>query len=161
VGRRVGFFARPARRTISIKSATSASYSALTSGTASSRPASLWCAGNRVTVLGWVGTLLCIGTALGTFARNLGELSAIQDVGGLALTGLGGALVPLAVLPAWVHHVAEFSPGYWGVHSMRWALDGNAGGVLFAEFVLGCFAIAAIAAAAWRIRRGWQRGQVM
>ncbi len=114
-----------------------------------------------VAVLGWVVTLLCLGTALGTFARNLGELSAIQDVGGLVLTGLGGALVPLAVLPAWVHQVAEFSPGYWGVQSMRWALDGNARCVFFAEFVLGCFAIAAIAAAAWRIRRGWQRGQVM
>jgi ABC-2 type transport system permease protein len=113
------------------------------------------------TVLGWVMTLLCLGMALGTCARNLGELAAIQDVGGLALTGLGGAIVPLAVLPAWVHEVAEFSPGYWGVQSMRWALDGNAGGVFFAEFVLACFAGAATAAAALRIRRGWQRGQVI
>lgn len=113
------------------------------------------------TVIGWVVTLLCLGMALGTYARNLGELSAIQDVGGLALTGLGGALVPLAVLPAWVHGVAVFSPGYWGVQSMRWALDGNAGGVLVAEVVLAGFAAGATGAAAWRIRRGWQRGQVI
>lgn len=112
-------------------------------------------------VFGWVVTLLCLGMMLGTYARNLGELSAIQDIGGLALTGLGGALVPLAVLPAWVHQVAVFSPGYWGVQSMRWALDGNAGGVLVGELVLGGFAAAATGAAAWRIRRGWQRGQVI
>jgi ABC-2 type transport system permease protein len=99
--------------------------------------------------------------ALGAFARNLGELSAVQDVGGIALTGLGGALVPLAVLPAWVHLVAVFSPGYWGVESMRWALAGNAGGVLHAEGVLASFAAVAVAAPVWRVRRGWPRVQVI
>ncbi len=114
-----------------------------------------------VALLVWVTTLLSLGMALGTFARNLGELSAVQDIGGIALTGLGGALVPLAVLPVWVHHVAVFSPGYWGVQSMRWALAGNAGGVLLAGLVLAGVSVAALAAAAWRVRRGWQRAQVI
>jgi ABC-2 type transport system permease protein len=48
-----------------------------------------------VVLLMWVSTLVCIGMALGVFARNLGELSAVQDVGGIALTGLGGALCRL------------------------------------------------------------------
>jgi ABC-2 type transport system permease protein len=114
-----------------------------------------------VALLVWVSTLVCIGMALGAFARNLGQLSAVQDVGGIALTGLGGALVPLAVLPAWVHRVAVFSPGYWGLESMRWALAGNAGGVMLADVVLAGFAAVAVAAAVWRVRRGWQRAQVI
>jgi ABC-2 type transport system permease protein len=114
-----------------------------------------------VVLLVWVSTLVCIGMALGAFARNLGELSAVQDVGGIALTGLGGALVPLAVLPAWVHYIAVFSPGYWGVESMRWALTGNIEGVLHAEAILAGFAAVAVAAAVWRVRRGWPRAQVI
>jgi ABC-2 type transport system permease protein len=76
----------------------------------------------------WVVMLLGLGMALGTLSRSHAELAAAQEVGGLVLTSLGGALVPLAVLPGWVHHMAPLTPGYWGVQAMTAALSGDASG---------------------------------
>ena len=109
----------------------------------------------------WVVMLLGLGTALGTFARSHAELGAVQDVGGLVLTSLGGALVPLAILPGWVHHVAPVSPGYWGVQAMTAALTGDTARALHATVVLAGVALAAVTLASWRVRRGWGRSDLL
>ena len=65
------------------------------------------CFGLRVThpllllavLLTWGCTLLCLGALLGVLARSVGALSASYDIGGMLLSSMGGALVPLTVLP--------------------------------------------------------------
>lgn len=61
-------------------------------------------------LLSWCCTLLGLGALLGVLVRSMGELSAAYDIGGMLLSSVGGALVPLAVLPAWVADVAPVSP---------------------------------------------------
>jgi ABC-2 type transport system permease protein len=109
----------------------------------------------------WVLMLLAVGMALATTMRSPAELGAAQDVGGLVLTGLGGALVPLALLPHAARVLAPASPGYWGVNGLLAALDGDGGAVARSVLVLAAIAAAAWAVAVWRVRRGWTRQGLM
>ncbi|MFD4974587.1 ABC transporter permease [Streptomyces sp. NPDC058424] len=77
-------------------------------------------------LLSWSCTLLGLGALLGVLVRSMGELSAAFDIGGMLLSSVGGALVPLSVLPAWVSGMAPASPGYWTARGLRAALHGNA-----------------------------------
>lgn len=77
-------------------------------------------------LLSWSCTLLGLGALLGVLVRSMGELSAAYDTGGMLLSSVGGALVPLSVLPPWVSDVAPASPGYWAVRGLHAALDGDA-----------------------------------
>jgi ABC-2 type transport system permease protein len=105
----------------------------------------------------WTAALLGIGTALGVSARSFGELSAMYDIGGMMLSSLGGALVPLSTLPHWVSAVAPCSPGYWAVRAFHAALRGDAGATLPACGVLLGFACAASCLAAVRMTRSGAR----
>jgi len=109
----------------------------------------------------WVVMLLAVGMALATLVRSPAELVAAQDVGGLVLTGLGGALVPLALLPHAAQRIAPVSPGYWGLNGLLAALDGDGPAVARSVVVLGAIALAAWAVAVWRVRRGWSRRDLM
>lgn len=109
----------------------------------------------------WVAMLLAVGMALATTVRSPAELVAAQDVGGLVLTGLGGALVPLSLLPHAAQVVAPASPGFWGVVGLSAALDGDQSTVARSALVLGATAVAAWAVAVWRVRRGWSRQDLM
>jgi len=91
-------------------------------------------------LLTWSCTLLCLGALLGVLVRSVGALSASCDIGGMLLSSMGGALVPLTVLPHWVHVIAPASPGYWVARAMRSAFAGDAHGVL-----LGCLVLASVA----------------
>jgi ABC-2 type transport system permease protein len=71
----------------------------------------------------------------------------------MLLSSLGGALVPLASMPAWVRAVAPASPGYWGVSALRSALHGSAADTLRACALLAAFG----ALAAYRAGRGGGR----
>jgi hypothetical protein len=59
-------------------------------------------------------------------ARSLSQLSAAYDIGGMLVSSLGGALVPLSAMPLWLRHTAPVSPGYWAVAALRAALRGEA-----------------------------------
>ncbi|MFF0015598.1 ABC transporter permease [Streptomyces sp. NPDC005374] len=76
-------------------------------------------------LLSWSCTLLGLGALLGVLVRSVGELSAAYDIGGMLLSSVGGAFVPLGVLPGWVADVAPVSPGYWAAHGLRAALAGD------------------------------------
>lgn len=86
--------------------------------------------------------LLGMGAALGVLARSLSQMSAAYDIGGMILSSLGGALVPLSVMPPWVRHIAPVSPGYRAVAALRAALRGDATATFSAAAVLGGFALA-------------------
>jgi ABC-2 type transport system permease protein len=102
-------------------------------------------------LLSWTFALLGMGAVLGVLARSFGELSAAYDIGGLLLSSLGGALVPLAEMPSWIGAVAPASPGYWAVRALRGALGGDAHATLTASAVLLGFAAVTGAGAASRL----------
>jgi ABC-2 type transport system permease protein len=108
-------------------------------------------------LLAWTLTVSGMGAALGLLVRSLGAMSACYDIGGMILSSLGGALVPLMVMPAWIRHVAPASPGYWAVSGLEAALRGNAGRTIAASVVLVGFAAAACVVAALRARGAWGR----
>lgn len=112
-------------------------------------------------VAAWTLALLGMGAAIGVLARSLSELSVIYDIGGLILSSLGGALVPLSVMPGWVRHVAPASPGYWAVSVLHAALRANGAGTIRASAVLLGFALAFGAVAAVRAGRGSVRSARM
>ena len=100
-----------------------------------------------LTVCLWVIALLALGTALGAFARTHSELAVFYDIGGLTLTVLGGALIPLSMLPGWARAIAPVSPGYWAMESFRAALSGNVHGLLKPAIVIVILTIVAEAIA--------------
>ncbi len=108
-------------------------------------------------MIAWTLTLVGMGAALGLLARSLSGLSACYDIGGMILSSLGGALVPLTTMPAWIRHVAPASPGYWAVAALEAALRGEAGRTLTASAVLLAFAAGACLIAIARASRGWGR----
>jgi ABC-2 type transport system permease protein len=75
--------------------------------------------------LAWAVCVCGCGTALATVVRNHGQLSTVKDIGTLTLAGLGGALIPLAMLPSWAVAAAPLSPGYWAVQGYGTALAGR------------------------------------
>ena len=105
----------------------------------------------------WSLALLCVGAALGLLARSFSELSAVYDVGGLILSGLAGAVVPLTRLPDWAHAVAPVSPGYWALSGLRGALRGETGATLVACGVLLVFAAVGALVVYLRITRAGGR----
>ena len=102
----------------------------------------------------WVATLMALGTALSLVARSSAEFSAVQDIGSFVATSLGGALVPLADMPAWARAIAPVSPGYWAMSALRGGLDGQVATVVRSGGALLGFAAAAVCVAAWRLGRG-------
>src|SRR5262245_28447658 len=110
------------------------------------------------TVFVWAAVLLCIGGMLGTLARSGSGLAAMVDIGSLVLTGLGGAFVPVPLLPGWARVLAPASPGYWAMHAMRGAMNGDVAATVTGWLVLAGFAAIAAAVAAARFGRGWGRG---
>jgi ABC-2 type transport system permease protein len=109
--------------------------------------------------LTWAVTLLCAGAALATLVSSHSGLSAVTDIGGLVLTVLGGAMVPLSLLPSWVAAAAPISPGYWALGALRAAVAGDAATTLRAAGVLAVMAAAFATFAAWRLARGWGHGR--
>jgi ABC-2 type transport system permease protein len=136
--------------------ATIVGYGVLVLGVPVRRPGLLLLAG-----LAWAATLLCAGAMLATIVRSYAELSAVVDIGGLFLTVLGGAMVPLVLMPAWLQSIAPISPGYWAFNGLRSAVSGDTAMTLRSVAILAAMAAASGAAAAWRIARGWGRGRLL
>ncbi|MCY9783549.1 ABC transporter permease [Nocardiopsis sp. EMB25] len=102
----------------------------------------------------WSFVLLAIGVALAGVVRGHGELAAICDVGALVVSALGGALVPISMMPAWAQATAPLSPGYWALAMLRAAVAGDTGTALQASSVLVAVGVVAGALACARISRG-------
>ena len=74
-----------------------------------------------------VVTVIAMGLAITAVVRTVQQLNAIGNIAPVGLGALGGALVPLATLPAWVHHVAPATPQYWAMRGFNGLILGGQG----------------------------------
>lgn len=109
----------------------------------------------------WAFALLSVAALLASVVRSQGDLSMVCDIGALALSSIGGALVPLALMPEWLQVLARFSPGYWALAMLQAAVRGDAGGVLGPAAVLLALGLVTGVLAARRISRGWDRSRLL
>jgi len=110
--------------------------------------------------LAWSLCVLACGAALASSARSHGQLGTSVDIGALVATCLGGALIPLSALPAWLRSVAWVSPGYWAMAGYNAALTGQSATRLLPPCgVLLAIAVAAAALAATRTSRAQGRNR--
>ena len=98
--------------------------------------------------------LVSLGVALMAVCRTVNQLNAAANLGGTFFAGLGGALVPLTLLPAWAKAVAPGAPSYWAMRGFREMIlgQGGIGSALLPAVVLLSFAIAFCAIAAYKFR---------
>jgi ABC-2 type transport system permease protein len=111
------------------------------------RPQAGWWA-LAVCALSWSACVLLLGFGASVLARSPAQLSAAGDVFALLTTVLGGAIVPVTLLPAWLRHIAPVSPGYWALSAYRAALTASPGQLGRPLLMLGVFALAGAGAAA-------------
>jgi ABC-2 type transport system permease protein len=104
------------------------------------RPQAGWWA-LAVCALAWSACVLLLGFGAATLARSPAQLSAAGDVFALLTTVLGGAIVPVTLLPGWLRDIAPASPGYWALGAYRAALTGTPDQLGRPPLVLGVFAL--------------------
>jgi ABC-2 type transport system permease protein len=114
-----------------------------------------------VVMLAWSFALLSIGSMLAAYVRSHGELAAACDVGGLAVSTMGGTLVPVAMMPLWAQKVAPASPGYWALQGLRSAVRNDVYTALVAAAVLVVIGLVAGTIACQRLSRGWARSSLL
>jgi ABC-2 type transport system permease protein len=92
------------------------------------------------------------GTLVVAAARTLQQVNVVANLGTVVLAGIGGALIPLPLLPSWARRVAPATPAYWAMRGFRAViLDGRGvGSVLLPIGVLVGFAAVCAATAAAR-----------
>jgi ABC-2 type transport system permease protein len=109
----------------------------------------------------WGLTLLAIGAALATVMRSHAELGVVSDLGAIVLSAIGGALVPVSLMPGWAQLLAHFSPGYWALRMLQAAVAGDSAATLLPAAVLLAIALVAGLFAIRRIARGWGRSDLL
>jgi ABC-2 type transport system permease protein len=109
----------------------------------------------------WGFTLLAFGSALATVVRSRGDLGIVTDLGAMLVSSLGGALVPVSLMPAWAQHIAPISPGYWAMSMLRAAFAGDASAMMRPVLVCLAIGVAFGALAVYRLARGWGRSHLL
>jgi len=69
---------------------------------------------------------VALGLAVAAVSRTLQQVNIVANLGTVVLAGLGGALVPLSLLPGWAQRLAPVFPSYWAMRGFRSVvLDGG------------------------------------
>lgn len=86
-------------------------------------------------------SMLSFGMAVTSLSRTSLQLNTYVNLAGIVFAGVGGALVPLAVLPDWVQGAARFVPTYWAMDGFLDVILDGAGllDVLMPAVALGLF----------------------
>lgn len=81
--------------------------------------------------------------AITALSRTSQQLNTFANVGGILFAAIGGALVPIAVLPGWVQSIAVFIPTYWAMNGFRDVILDGAGisDVVAPMLILAFFAV--------------------
>jgi ABC-2 type transport system permease protein len=72
-------------------------------------------------------TLCAFGMLVTALAKTMNQLNAVGSVGGMAMAMLGGAWVPVALMPGWAQAVAPVLPTYWAMRGFRDVILGGEG----------------------------------
>ena len=109
----------------------------------------------------WGFTLLALGSALATIVRSRGDLIVAVDLGAILVSTIGGALLPVSLMPGWAQAAAPFSPGYWGLRLLQSAINGDFTGM--AKPALICLGMGLVAGsfATYRLAHGWGRSHLV
>lgn len=109
----------------------------------------------------WGFTLMAMGSALATVVRSRGDLMMACDIGSIAISSIGGALLPVSLMPGWAQAVAHYSPGYWGLTMIRAAGAGDPAETVRSALVCLGIGLAAGVLAGYRLARGWGRSRLV
>src|SRR5690606_301153 len=97
--------------------------------------------------------LVAAGLAMlmGSVFKNDQQASGIGVMLGLGLAALGGAMVPLEVMPAGMRQVANFTPHAWAIDAFAELVreDGTVVDIAPQLGVLAVFAVVVVSLAAW------------
>jgi ABC-2 type transport system permease protein len=95
-----------------------------------------------------------LGVAVTALCRTAQQANAFSIVGMVLFGAIGGALVPINVLPDWARTIAPVTPTYWAMRGFRSViLDGQGlGGVTAPTGVLLGMAALFAMVALWRLR---------
>jgi ABC-2 type transport system permease protein len=63
--------------------------------------------------------MLSFGMAITALSRTSLQLNTFANLFGIVFAGVGGALVPISVLPDWVQIIARFVPTFWAMEGFR------------------------------------------
>lgn len=105
-------------------------------------------------LLVWSITLLAAGSLLATLASSHSQLAVLTSIGAIMLATLGGALLPLSMMPSIARHIAPASPGYWAISMLKAAIRGDTAATLAPGAILSGIAVVAGTLACLRLRRG-------
>ena len=84
----------------------------------------------------------------------MNQLNAVGSVGGVAMAMLGGAWVPVAMMPGWAQAIAPFLPTYWAMEGFRDVILLGRGGpaIVLPVLAMAGFGLVYTAVAAMRFR---------
>lgn len=105
-------------------------------------------------VIAFSVAMLSFGMAITALSRTSLQLNTFSNLFGIVFAGIGGALVPIVVLPDWVQSVARFVPTYWAMEGFLDVILDGAGiaDVLIPTGVLFLFAVGFTLIAAFKFR---------
>jgi ABC-2 type transport system permease protein len=105
-------------------------------------------------ILVFAVTLVLLGVAITSLAHSAQQASAIAFVGMVLFGAIGGALVPLSVLPHWAKPFAPVTPTYWAMRGFNSViLDGRGWGAMVAPVAaLAAMSLAFTAVALRKLR---------
>lgn len=64
-------------------------------------------------------SLTAFGVAVTAVSRTAQQLNALGSVGSMVFAVIGGAFVPVAVMPVWAQTIAPATPTYWAMRGFR------------------------------------------
>ena len=98
--------------------------------------------------------MLGFGMTITALSRTSLQLNTFANLGGMVFAIVGGAMVPIAVLPGWVQTVAQLTPVYWAMQGFLGVVLEGEGVIdaLPATLVLMAFAAVFMGIAALRFR---------
>lgn len=102
----------------------------------------------------FAASIVALGSFVASVATRPQQINAASNIFGLGLSALGGAYVPISLLPSWAQRVAPVTPTYWAVNGLRAAfLPGSTlGTAVTAAAVLTATAVVFTLAGASRFR---------
>jgi ABC-2 type transport system permease protein len=103
-----------------------------------------------VIALALTAVIVAFGVMLVAVFTTMDQAMVLGNLGGMVMTGLGGALTPASTLPVWAQSLAHVTPAYWSLQAIRDVTLDHAGlaDVLGPVLVLLVFTVV-FAAIAW------------